>query len=148
MYDFEGSTQDWTGSNVLAGPWSVNEWSSKGNHSLKADINMSNNSLHYLHLTQNRNLSGKSTLSATVKHASWGSVGDGLYAKIYVKTGSGWTWFASNAAKLNPSGNTTLTLNLSSVSNLSDVKEIGIQFISSSNSSGQTAVYVDNVTLQ
>ncbi|MNZ51716.1 Mannan endo-1,4-beta-mannosidase A and B precursor [compost metagenome] len=148
LYSFEGSTQEWIGYNVLAGPWSVNEWSSKGDHSLKADIMMSSNSLHYLFLAQNRNLSGKSTLSATVKHASWGSVGDGLYAKIYVKTGSDWTWFSSNDAKLNSSGSATLTLNLSSVSNLGDVREIGVQFISSANSSSQTAVYVDNVTLE
>lgn len=148
LYDFEGSTQNWTGSNVYAGPWSVNEWSSKGTSSLKSDIIMSANSKHYLLLTENRSLSGKTTLSATAKHASWGSVGDGLYARIYVKTGSGWTWNAGNAVKLNSSGGTTLSIDLASVANLGEVREIGIEFLSSANSSGQTAVYVDNVTLQ
>ncbi|MBY9079361.1 glycoside hydrolase family 5 protein [Paenibacillus sp. HN-1] len=148
LYDFEGSTQGWTGSNVAAGPWSVNEWASKGTNSLKADIIMSANSQHYLLLTQTRDLSGKSTLSVTAKHASWGSVGNGLYAKLYVKTGSSWTWAEGSTVKLNSTGGTTLSINLSSVANLGDVKEIGVQFVSSSNSSGQTSVYIDNVTLQ
>ena len=148
LYDFEGSTQGWNGSNISAGPWSVNEWSSAGNQSLKADISMSSNSKHYLLLTQNRDLSGKSTLSADAKHASWGSTGDGLYARIYVKSGSGWTWYAGNSIKLNASGKTTLSINLAAVSNLGDIKEIGVEYASSSNSSGQTAIYLDNVTIQ
>ncbi|MNB79129.1 Endoglucanase Z precursor [compost metagenome] len=148
LYDFEGSTQGWTGSNVAAGPWSVNEWASKGTNSLKSDIVMSANSQHYLLLTQTRDLSGKSTLSVTAKHASWGSVGNGLYAKLYVKTGSSWTWYEGSTVKLNSSGGTTLSISLPSVANLGDVKEIGVQFVSSSNSSGQTSVYLDNVTLQ
>lgn len=148
LYDFEGSTQGWTGSNISDGPWSVNEWSSKGSNSLKADIIMSANSQHYLLLSQSRNLSGKATLSATVKHASWESTGDGLNAKIYAKTGSGWAWYAGKAVKINSSGGTTLSFNLASVPNLDDVREIGIQFLASANSSGKSAVYVDNVTLQ
>ncbi|MNV47947.1 Mannan endo-1,4-beta-mannosidase A and B precursor [compost metagenome] len=84
----------------------------------------------------------------TAKHASWGSVGNGLYAKLYVKTGSSWTWYEGSTVKLNSSGVTTLSISLSSVANLGDVKEIGVQFISSSNSSGQTSVYLDNVTLE
>ncbi|WP_040950265.1 glycoside hydrolase family 5 protein [Gorillibacterium massiliense] len=147
IYDFEGNTQGWTGSNVYAGPWSVTEWSSKGSYSLKSDIIMSSNSKHYLLLTQDRSLSGKTTLTATVKHASWGSVGDGLYARVYVKTGSAWTWNAGTSVKLNSSGGTTLSINLSSISDLGNVREIGVEFLSSANSSGQTAVYVDNVTL-
>lgn len=147
LYDFEGSTQGWSGSNV-SGPWSVNEWSSNGSNSLKSDISMSSNSKHYLHLTQNTNMNGKSKLSLTAKHASWGSVGDGLHAQIYIKTGSGWAWHSGNAAKLTSSDGTTLSINLASVANLSDVREIGVEFFSSANSSGQTAVFIDNVTLQ
>ncbi|WP_264195927.1 hypothetical protein [Metabacillus niabensis] len=37
---------------------------------------------------------------------------------------------------------------LSSISNLGHMKEIGVQFTGSSNSSGQTAVYVDHVAIQ
>ncbi|MEW9701267.1 glycoside hydrolase family 5 protein [Paenibacillus sp. SI8] len=148
LYDFEGGTQGWSGSNVAAGPWSVTEWASKESHSLKSDIIMSSYSKHYQLLTQTRSLSGKSTLSMTAKHASWGSVGDGLYARVYVKTGSGWTWHAGNAVKLNASGGTLLSINLASVANLGDVREIGVEYLSSANSWGQTAVYVDNVTIQ
>ncbi|WP_310550605.1 glycoside hydrolase family 5 protein [Paenibacillus glufosinatiresistens] len=148
LYDFEGSTQGWSGANVSAGPWSVDEWSSKGRNALKADIVMSPYSQHYLMLTQNRSLTGKTNLSATVKHASWGTVGSGLYAKLYVKTGSSWNWYEGETVKLNAAGGTTLSINLSPVANLGEVREIGVQFVASSNSVGQTAVYVDNVTLQ
>lgn len=97
-----------------------------------------NNSKHYLLLTQNRNLSGKFTLSVTAKHAFWGSVGDGLNARIYVKTGSDWTWHAGNALKLNSSGGSLLSINLASIPNLGEVRDIGVEFLSSVNSSGQT----------
>ncbi|WP_245625051.1 glycoside hydrolase family 5 protein [Paenibacillus stellifer] len=148
LYDFESGTQSWQGSNVSGGPWTTNEWKSTGTYSLKGDVNFSSNSAHYLYYTGDQSLSGKSTLKATVKHASWGSVGSGIYAKLYVKTGSGWTWYDSGATLINSSGGTTLSLSLSSIPNLSLVKEIGVQFLASSNSSGQSAVYVDSVTVQ
>lgn len=109
---------------------------------------MSSNSKHYLHLTQNTNMSGKSKLSLTAKHASWGSFGDGLHAQIYIKTGSGWAWHSGKAAKLTSTDGTTLSINLASVANLNDVREIGVEFFCLANSSGQTSVYIDNVTLQ
>ncbi|MNI53632.1 Mannan endo-1,4-beta-mannosidase A and B precursor [compost metagenome] len=148
LYDFESGTQSWQGSNVSGGPWTTNEWKSTGTYSLKADVNFSSNSAHYLYYTGDQSLSGKSTLKATVKHASWGNAGSGIYAKLYVKTGSGWTWYDSGATLINSSGGTTLSLSLSSIPNLSLVKEIGVQFLASSNSSGQSAVYVDSVTVQ
>lgn len=41
-----------------------------------------------------------------------------------------------------------LSLNLSGVANLGDVREIGVQFVPGSGASGTSAVYVDNVTIQ
>jgi mannan endo-1,4-beta-mannosidase len=132
----------------MAGPWSTNEWASKDNYSLKADVQLNNNSQHYLSLTQNQNFSGKSQLKATVKHADWGNLGNGINAQLYVKTGSDWKWFDGESVEINSSNGTILTLDLSSISDLNDIKEIGVQFMGSSKSSGQTAVYVDNVTIQ
>ncbi|MCY8234252.1 glycoside hydrolase family 5 protein [Priestia endophytica] len=148
LYNFETGTQKWSGENVTGGPWSTNEWASKGSFSLKSNVQLNSNSQHYLSLTQNQNFSGKSQLTATVKHASWGSIGNGINGKLYVKTGSDWKWFDGGNVKVDSSNGTILTLDLSSIANLGDIKEIGVQFTGSSNSSGQTAVYVDNVTIQ
>ncbi|GGJ46129.1 cellulase family glycosylhydrolase [Deinococcus roseus] len=147
LYSFEGSTQGWTGYNVKAGPWSVTEWATVGSASLKADVDFGSKS-HELRLTQTRNLTGKTTLRARVKHASWGNAGSGITAKIFVKTGSGWTWFSGAATPINSSSATTLSLPLSGVSNLADVREIGVEFTSPGNSSGQSSIYLDQVTVQ
>lgn len=147
LYDFEGSTQNWTGTNVSGGPWSVTDWATNGSHSLKADVQLGNGSQHFLSVSNNQNLSGKSTLKATVKHANWGSIGNGIHAKLYIKTGSSWTWYDGGPVLINTSG-TTLSLNLSSIPDLSNVHEIGVQFTGASNSSGQTALFLDHVTIQ
>ncbi|MGY5765184.1 glycoside hydrolase family 5 protein [Brachybacterium sp. DNPG3] len=142
--DFESGTGSWTGDNLYGGPWQSGEWAAAGSSSLKADIIMSGGSQHYVRLTSDRDLSGASTLRATVRRATWGDVGSGLNAKLYVKTGSGWSWADGGAASVSTS-RTTLSLSLSGISNLSAVREIGVQFVSSSNSSGQTAIYLDQV---
>ena len=147
LYDFEGSTQNWTGTNVSGGPWSVTDWATSGSQSLKADVQLGNGSQHFLSVSNNQNLSGKSTLKATVKHANWGSIGNGINAKLYMKTGSSWTWYDGGPVQISSNG-TTLSLNLSSIPNLSEVQEIGIQFIGALNSSGQTALYLDKVSVQ
>ncbi|GAE32229.1 glycoside hydrolase family 5 protein [Halalkalibacter hemicellulosilyticus] len=147
LYDFEHGTQGWSGSSLLGGPWTTNEWSTNGNHSLKADIFLSANSKHELAKVENRNLSGYSTLQATVRHAHWGNVGN-LTARMYVKTGSNYSWFNGDPIPVNSANGTTVTLPLSSIPNLNDVKEIGVEFIGASNSNGQTAIYLDHVTIQ
>ncbi|WP_051963126.1 cellulase family glycosylhydrolase [Deinococcus misasensis] len=147
LFNFEGDTQGWTGWAVNAGPWSVNEWATSGSNSLKADVTFGNRR-YELKNTAQRNLSGKTALRARVKHASWGNPGSGVTAKIFVKTGAGWSWYGSGAVTINGNTSTTLTLNLSGVPNLGDVKEIGVEFTSPSNSSGNSSIYVDQVTLQ
>ena len=42
----------------------------------------------------------------------------------------------------------TLSLSLSSVANLGDVREIGVQYVAGSGASGTSAVYVDAVTVE
>ncbi|WP_245237477.1 glycoside hydrolase family 5 protein [Paenibacillus ihuae] len=148
IYDFESGTVSWAGSNITGGPWTTSEWKSAGAYSLKADVNLSSNSKHSLHIAASQNLTGKSSLKATVKHAAWGSFGNGITAVLYVKTGSGWTWYDSGSKLINSGSGTTLTLSLSSIPNLNDVKEIGVEFRASSGSSGQSAIYVDSITVQ
>jgi mannan endo-1,4-beta-mannosidase len=150
VYDFEGSTQGWTGENIAGGPWAVTEWKYNGSYSLKADITLKPSSYYYLKLSSTQNLSGKSSITAYVKHASWGNVGSGMQAKIYVKTGSSYTWYDGGVVSINSSSATKLTLSLNSVNNLSDVREIGIQFLTPSNCGNgeSSAVYVDYVVIQ
>lgn len=148
LANFEGGNlEGWTGYNQKAGPWSVTEWAANGSYSLKADVNLAGQQTE-LRSTGGRNFSGKTALKASVKHAPWGTMGSGMTAKIFIKTGSGWTWYSSNAVAINSSSATVLTLNLSGIANLGDVKEIGVEFTSAANSSGSSAVYVDYVTLQ
>ncbi len=142
-YNFENSLEGWNGQYV------TKEWAALGQYSLKSDFNLSPNSSKTLSIAKNDNFSGKSKLQAVVKHASWGNQGSGMTAKLYVKTGSGYTWYDGGAIKINAGSNgTTLTLSLNPVANLGDIKEVGVEFRAGSGSSSQTAVYVDKVTLQ
>ena len=147
--NFENTIEGWTGLNIAAGPWSVTEWASNGSYSLKADVNLSNNATYELHKTANDNFTGKSQLKAVVRHSTSGTTG-GMTAKIYVKTGSGWTWYDGGAVAINSgTGGTVLTLNLSGVANLDQVKEYGVEYrAGSSGASGSTSIYIDYVTLQ
>ncbi|WP_246432065.1 cellulase family glycosylhydrolase [Paenibacillus endophyticus] len=148
LYDFEsGNTQGWTALNVTGGPWSVTDWAATGSSSLKADVTLGGGQFT-LQYTGSNNFSGKSAISAKVKHAAWGSVGSGLQAKLFIKTGSSYTWYDSGTVNINATGTSTLSLSLSGVSNLGDVREIGVQFLSPTNSSGTSAVFVDSVVLQ
>lgn len=144
--DFENTTDGWAGSNITGGPWSVTEWAAHGSYSLKSDVSLASGGQYYLYKDGSFNLSGKSTLSITVKTATWGSWA-GAQAKLYVKTGSGWQWFDGGSVAINSSG-TTLTLNLSGVANLGDVREIGVQFLSGSGASGTSSIYADYLTVQ
>jgi mannan endo-1,4-beta-mannosidase len=72
-----------------------------------------------------------------------------MQAKLYIKVGSNWTWYDGGTVNINSStSGTTLTLNLSGISGLSDVRELGVQFLSGSGSSGRSAIYVDYVTIE
>ncbi|MDQ0112674.1 hypothetical protein [Paenibacillus harenae] len=60
--------------------------------------------------------------------------------RFFVKTGSSWTWYESPTVNTNSKSASTLTLSLSGVANLGDVREIGILNMSPTNSSGGTSV--------
>lgn len=114
---------------------------------MKADVILGNGSNYYLKLTSDQSWAGKIGIYAFVNIASWGDQGNGMQAKLYIKTGSGWTWYdgGSIVVTSNNSG-TKLSLSLCSIPNLNDVKEIGIEFMAGANSSGQSSIYVDDVT--
>lgn len=148
LYDFEGSTQSWTGSNVSGGPWSVSEWKANGNNSLKADLQIAANKVARLVRSGSLNLSGKTKLIATVRHASWGTMGSGMKARLYIKSGPAWSWKDSGWISIQSASATDLTVNLTGISTLSDVRELGIEYLCASNASGSTALYADYVRVQ
>jgi mannan endo-1,4-beta-mannosidase len=148
LYSFEGSAAGWSISSPGSGPWSVTEWSSQGSKSLKANVNLSNPKSYVLNIVNNENFSDYSSLSVTVKHASWGNHGSGTFAKLYAKTGSSWNWHDSGPVLITSGSGTTITLDLSGVSNTGSIKEIGVQFLIAGNASGSSAVYIDDVVLE
>jgi len=144
LFDFENTTQGWDAVNQLGGPWSVSDWASSGSRSAKINLSLSGASSYTLRSQQNQNFQNKQNLSVDIKVANWGNVGNGLIAKLYIKSGSSWTWYDGGAVTLNSGQQTSLSLNLNSVTNLGQVKEIGV-YLYLPSGSGQTAVYVDNV---
>lgn len=150
LYDFESSTGGWTAVNASTTTPSVAwEWKYNGNNSLRADITLTSGGQYYFALPQNQDLSGKSQLKAIVHHADWGNQGTGMGAKLYVKTGDSYEWFEGEFSKINSSSaGTELTIDLSKVSNLNAVKEIGVQFIAGDNAAWSSSIYMDYVTVQ
>lgn len=72
-----------------------------------------------------------------------------MVGKLYIKTGSSWTWYDSGAVQLNSNSATQLVLYLNSISSssLADIREVGVEFTSSSNGY-QTSVYVAYITAE
>ncbi|WP_310937337.1 glycoside hydrolase family 5 protein [Clostridium sp. SHJSY1] len=149
LYNFDSNIDGWVGSNISGSISSSNEWNFNGGKSLKADINLSSGSQYYLARYGSQNINGKSQLKAIVRHSTSGNQGSGMGAKLYIKTGSTYQWFDGGFVNINSStSGTELTLNLSKVSNLNDIKEIGIQYITGKNASGKTSIYTDYITVQ
>ncbi|WNS46637.1 glycosyl hydrolase [Paenibacillus sp. MMS20-IR301] len=67
-------------------------------------------------------------------------------ARIYIKTGSGWAWADSGLSDVDSAGFTTLSLQLSGIADLSQVKAIGIKF-EGFTGTGSASAYLDEVRL-
>ncbi|MDS0524835.1 glycoside hydrolase family 5 protein [Clostridium sp. SHJSY1] len=149
IYDFEGSTGGWTATNTLTSPSVAWEWKHNGNNSLRTDITLTSGGQYYFTLPQKQDLTGKSELKAIVRTSDWGNQGTGMIAKLYVKTGDGYQWFDGGATKIDSSSTgTEIGIDLSKVSNLNDVREIGVQFIAGDNASWNSSLYMDYITVK
>ncbi|MNN21198.1 hypothetical protein D3C81_1345090 [compost metagenome] len=70
-------------------------------------------------------------------------------ARLYIKTGSTWAWFDSgmpDAANVDNLGFATITLPLDKVTDLNQVKSMGLK-LESFTGTGDSIVYMDEVTL-
>jgi hypothetical protein len=145
VYDFETSTQNWTGQGTMYNPWPVTEWSSRGNSSLKADIQLQNNAHYTLKLTQNQNLTNTKAIKATARRSSWGTWSR-FTAKFYIKTGDNWQWYDGGLVNISDAvSGQELSFDISSISTRNYTKEIGIEFQTWGDCNGKGALYLDNV---
>ena len=137
---------------MTGGPWQSHEFIFKSTASLKADIQLSAGRTYSLY-TQEKQIvpvSGRKRSTAQVRVSSWGfSSGGAIRAKLYIETGSSWTWYDSGSVQLNSSTSTVLVLDLSKIPSaaLADVKGMGIEYSSNTNG-GQAAVYVAYVAVE
>lgn len=137
-----GSRDGWTGYQVKAGPWAVTEWASHGNGSLKADIDLGSPESYLTHGPID--LSNYRELSVYVRHAEWGNQAAGTTAKLFVRTPTV-GWRDSGSATVDANG-VRLTLDLAGIPDLASTTEVGVRFAPAAGASGQSAVYLDNLT--
>ena len=152
LYNFSNGVGQWKGTNVAGGPWRSNEFVVKSSDSLKADIKLSAGQKYNLFTQESSTiqLSGRKRLTAEVRVASWGFPNGGsLTVKLYVKTGSGWTWYDSGSTQLNSGATGTVTVDLTKLSSgsLGDGKEVGVEFTSNANGD-QTSVYLSSISAE
>ncbi|MFH1784759.1 MAG: discoidin domain-containing protein [bacterium] len=174
LYDFEnGTTQNWVNdttiyfSNNLGTPSNSSAQAQKGSHSLSYPLNLNEkdptygviNDAGFVNPNPAQNLSSDDGITIYVMIPSDASITVDKPAKgsVYIKTGSSWNWFESDSAEpltlgvwnpisidfssaRNGNGDTGQT-----VTNLTDVREIGVHVTGASTASGSTTLYVDSV---
>jgi mannan endo-1,4-beta-mannosidase len=130
----------WKGDGVMGtGPW----WDT---NQLKADISLGEKTAS-TSVVKAFNFLGSVVLTAKVNHAEWGKVGSGITAQLFVKTSEGWKWHEGIRSKIGARDLTTLTLQLGGISDLNDIRELGVRFNCPPGSSGQTSIYVSAISL-
>ena len=99
----------------------------------------------YMLTNDTEDLTGKTSIKATVKTSEEGLA----KAKFFIKTGDGWTWFDGGMEHVLVSEDgTEITILLDGLTNPSEVKEFGIQFIPEAEASANCTVYVDNIVIK
>ena len=152
LYSFSNGVGQWKGTSISGGPWRTNEVVVSATDSLKADVQLSAGKQYILYTQEKATirLAGRKKAIAQARVASWGfSNGGSVSAKLYIKAGSGWTWYDSGSVQLNSGSSTALVLDLSRVpaGQLGDVQEIGVQYTSNTNG-GTSAVYLTYITVE
>ncbi|MEV6599394.1 glycosyl hydrolase [Actinoplanes sp. NPDC051346] len=142
--DFEAGSGGWAGFQTKSPVWAVKEWATTSpGQSLKADVDLGA-APAYLSWTGRTDLTGRAKLSAAVRTAPWGDHRAGTTAKLYVRTGSALTWHDGGSTVVGPNG-TVLSVDLTKVTGLNDVREIGVRFEPAPGANEVSAAYVDDV---
>ncbi|MFD9338487.1 hypothetical protein ACFWBF_29430 [Streptomyces sp. NPDC060028] len=138
--------QGWGGWNTTRGSSAVTEWAAQGTHSLRADVDLAKGET-FLSRKSTWDMTDRTRLTVRARTAPWGDHAAGTRAKLYVRTGAGVTWYDDGARLVGAQG-ATLTLDLSKVAELHDVREIGVDFVPAVGATGTSAVYVDDLTVE
>jgi hypothetical protein len=143
VYDFESTTEGWTGKNASVALSTT--WKYSGARSLSANVNLAYNKSYYMCLTKNLDLTGIGKIKAYVNSSS--TVVNGIKAGLYILVGDNWSWYGSSMVSVrNTAQGYELIFDLANVPNVNKVREIGVQFISYQGR-GTARLYVDNVKL-
>ncbi|WP_405173498.1 glycosyl hydrolase [Paenibacillus sp. FSL H8-0260] len=142
LYGFEKDTQDWTveqnNASASAAVISTDE-AAEGTHSLSSLFSLDSGGAFELSKNGSLDLSAVDKLSAQIKLSN--GTAD---ARLYIKTGSTWSWADSGAVKVDSSGFTTVSLNLAGIADLNSVKAIGIK-LEGFSGTGTSTLYLDDV---
>ncbi|EFM11693.1 Mannan endo-1,4-beta-mannosidase [Paenibacillus curdlanolyticus YK9] len=154
VFDFESSVENWSINTDNNGAYNTanasqlsftTDQAALNTHSLQALFELNGGTFHLQHIGI-ADLSGSTALTAKVKvvPAAGASLGSGVQAKLFIKTGSGWTWHDSGLTAVSDSGFATVTLPLSGIVDLATTQAIGLQIVAPSGT-GEATVYVDEV---
>ncbi|WP_055105071.1 glycosyl hydrolase [Paenibacillus ihumii] len=148
LYGFETDTEGWeieTSQNFAnaAPPTVTADVYAEGAQSLHTSFQLDGTSFE-LGKFEELDLSGMQSLSAKVK-LSAGSAR--IY--LYVKTGKAWTWYDSGMTLVESSaaGFTTLSIDLSKVTDLHQVKSLGLKIEPIPGQSGTSILYLDDISI-
>ncbi|WP_169087528.1 glycosyl hydrolase [Paenibacillus sp. PL91] len=143
LYDFESEASGFiveVNNASATAPAISTDAATKGTHALTSTFSLSGSGFE-LTKASALDLSAVGSISVKVK-LSAGTAN----ARLYMKTGSNWSWYDSGMAAVDSSGFQTLTLSLGEVAGRDAVKSIGIK-IEPTSGSGTASVYVDEITL-
>lgn len=89
------------------------------------------------------------SLKVDVKISSnTGDFGTGISCKLFIQTGTGWTWADNGPVELSNNTESTLILDLRLLNDLDLVQAIGVEFQIGSGCNGDAAFYIDNVRVE
>ncbi|ADU29633.1 glycosyl hydrolase [Evansella cellulosilytica] len=98
--------------------------------------------------TSGYDLSGHNYIVATVKHDEEGTFGDDpLNAKLFIKTGSAWTWADSGDFSLNSDKYVEIVFDISDNAARENVQEIGLEFTAPAGSDGTSNAYIESIKI-
>ncbi|WP_411334713.1 glycosyl hydrolase [Metabacillus indicus] len=144
LYNFEEDNQGWVieQNNANATKATVTEDAAvKGVKSLSSEFDLEGTGGFEFSKVQEIDLSSVDKISAQVK-LSAGTAN----ARLYIKTGSEWTWTDSGAVEIDNTEFKTLQIDLATLENRNSVKAMGIK-IEPTSGSGKAKAYVDNIEL-
>ncbi|WP_018349818.1 glycosyl hydrolase [Longispora albida] len=138
-----GSAAGWYGIGVSGGPWALTEWAAQGGYGLKSNVDLGRGESG-LATRVPADLRGYTSLSVVARVAPWGDHAAGTTAKLYVKTGAGEVWRDAGRTLVTSAG-VTLSVNLTGLPGLEDVRELGVYFQPAPGASGGSSTYLDAV---